>query len=119
MASTAEQSGRKVTELDELTVLQVRDFAIVSIAVMGFIVLLGNVIKVFKEWRKPGMSEAEWRRDVDDKLDRDNKRIASLEDGNRAICKALMALLSHEINGNSTDKLQSALTALSDYLIER
>lgn len=65
------------------------------------------------------MSEAEWRRDVDDKLDRDNRRIASLEEGNKAICKALIALLSHEINGNSTDKLQKALTDLSDYLIER
>ena len=105
--------------MDELTVLQVRDFAIVAIAIMGFVVLLGNVVKTIREWRKPGMSEAEWRRDVDDKLDRDNRRIASLEEGNKAICRALMALLSHEINGNSTDKLQKALTDLSDYLIER
>jgi len=108
-----------VSELDELTALQVRDFAIVAIAIMGFLVLLGNVIKTIKAWREPGMSEAEWRRDVDEKLDRDNRRIASLEDGNKAICKALMALLSHEINGNSTDKLQKALSDLSDYLIER
>ena len=105
--------------MDELTVLQVRDFAIVAIAIMGFIVLVGNVVKTIKEWRKPGMSEAEWRRDVDDKLDKDNKRIASLEQGNKAICRALMALLSHEINGNSTDKLEKALGELSDYLIER
>ena len=90
-----------------------------AIAIMGFLVLLGNVIKTIKAWREPGMNEAEWRREVDTKLDRDNKRIASLEDGNRAICKALIALLSHEINGNSTDKLQKALSDLSDYLIER
>ena len=29
-----------------------------------------------------------------------------------------MALLSHEINGNSSDKLQKALSDLNDYLIE-
>ena len=65
------------------------------------------------------MSEAEWRKEVDTKLGNDNKRIASLEDGNKAICKALIALLSHEINGNSTDKLQTALSELQNYLIER
>jgi len=105
--------------MEELTVLQIRDFAIVAIAVMGFIVLLGNVIKTIHEWRKPGMSEAEWRGEVDRKLGSDNERIASLEDGNRVICRALIAMLSHEINGNSMDKLRAALTDLQNYLIDR
>ena len=99
--------------------IQLRDFAIVAIAIMGFIVLLGNVIKVFKEWRKPGMSEKEWREEVDRKLDSDNKRIESLEEGNKVICRALIAMLSHEINGNSKEKLQTAMTDLQNYLIER
>lgn len=105
--------------MENLTMIQLRDFAIVAIAIMGFIVLVGNVVKVIKEWRKPGMSEAEWRRDVDQKLDKDNKRIASLEDGNKVICKALIAMLSHEINGNSIEKLKKAMSDLQDYLIER
>ena len=101
------------------TIIQVRDFAIVAIAIMGFLVLLGNVIKTIKEWRKPGMSEAQWRSEVDAKLDNDNKRIASLEAGNKVVCKALIAMLSHEINGNSTDKLREAMSDLQNYLIER
>lgn len=105
--------------MENLTVIQIRDFAIVAIAVMGFIVLLGNVIKTIKEWRKPGMSEQQWRREVDSKLKNDNERIASLEEGNKHVCKALIAMLSHEINGNSRDKLQTALSELQDYLIER
>ena len=105
--------------MENLTMIQLRDFAIVAIAIMGFIVLVGNVVKVIKEWRKPGMSEAEWRRDVDQKLGSDNKRIASLENGNKVICKALIAMLSHEINGNSTEKLKKAMSDLQDYLIER
>lgn len=105
--------------MGELTLSQIKDFVIVLVALLAFIVLVGNVVKTIKEWRKPGMSETEWRRDVDDKLDKDNKRIASLEEGNKVICKALMALLSHEINGNSNDKLQKALSDLNDYLIER
>ena len=105
--------------MENLTLPQIKDFIIVAVAILVFIVLLGNVIKTLKDWRKPGMSEAEWRRDVDDKLGNDNRRIKSLEDGNRVVCKALMALLSHEINGNSNDKLQKALSDLNDYLIER
>jgi len=53
------------------TVIQIRDFAIIAIAIMGFVVLLGNVIKTIKEWRKPGMSEAQWRREVNSKLKND------------------------------------------------
>ena len=99
--------------------VQLKDFAIVGIAIMGFIVLIGNVIKTIREWRKPGMSEAEWRRDVDAKLNSDNKRIASLEEGNKVVCRALIAMLSHEINGNSKEKLQAAMSDLQNYLIER
>ena len=105
--------------MENLSIIQVRDFAIVLIAIMGFVVLTGNVIKTIKGWREPGMSEAQWRTEVDNKLDTDNKRIASLEEGNKVVCRALIAMLSHEINGNSKEKLQAALSELQDYLIER
>ena len=105
--------------MDSLSLVQIRDFVIVALAILAFIVLLGNAWKTVREWRKPGMSEAEWRRDVDDKLGKDNKRIASLEEGNKVICRALIALLSHEINGNRNDKLQKAFADLNEYLIDR
>lgn len=104
--------------MENVTFAQFKDFIIVVTAILAFIVLLGNVWKTIKEWRRPGMSEAEWRRGVDKILDSDNKRIAHLEEGNKVKCRALMALLSHEINGNSNDKLEKALSDLNDYLIE-
>lgn len=105
--------------MENLTLIQIKDFAIVFLAILAFIVLLGNVIKTVKGWFAPGMSEAEWRREVDHKLDNDNKRIESLEDGNKVVCKALIALLSHEMNGNSVDKIEKALESLNQYLIDR
>ena len=105
-------------KLEKLTLAEIKDFVIVLVAILAFIVLIGNVIKTLRDWRQPQMSEAEWRRDVDRKLDSDNKRIEHLEQGNKVKCKALMALLSHEINGNSNDKLEKALSELSNYLIE-
>ena len=105
--------------MENLTLTQIKDFAIVFLAILAFIVLLGNVIKTVKGWLQPGMSEKEWKAEVDRKLGSDNERIKSLEEGNKVICKALMAMLSHEINGNSNDKLQKALEELNNYLIER
>lgn len=105
--------------MENLNVIQLRDFAIVAIALMGFIVLLGNVIKTVREWVKPGMSEKEWRQEVDRKLGTDNERIKSLEAGNKALCKGMLALLSHEINGNSIDKLTKAQEELQTYLVDR
>lgn len=105
--------------MGELTLPQIKDFVIVLVALLAFVVLIGNVVKTIKEWRKPGMTEAEWRTEVDRKLGNDNKRIENLEKGNKVQCKALIALLSHEINGNSKDKLQNALNELQEYLIER
>ena len=97
---------------------QIQGFITVVLAILAFIVLVGNVVKTFKDWKRPKDDFDSWRRDVEDKLDKDNKRLKHLEDGNKVKCRALMALLSHEINGNSNDKLQSALSNLNDYLIE-
>ena len=98
--------------MENVTLLQLKDFAIVAIAFMGLIVLLGNVVKVFKEWGKPRMDINETIKDHED-------RVGSLEEGNKVICKALMAIMSHEINGNSIDKLQKAYDDMNEYLIDK
>ena len=98
--------------MENVTLLQLKDFAIVAIAIMGAIVLLGNVIKVIKEWSKPGMSMSETVKDH-------GERIETLEEGNKIVCKALLAIMSHEINGNSIDKLQKAYDELNDYLVDK
>ena len=99
-------------KMENVTMLQIKDFAIVAIAIMGFIVLLGNVVKVFKDWSKPKMDINETIKDHED-------RVGSLEEGQRVICKALMAIMSHEINGNSIDKLQKAYDDMGEYLIDK
>lgn len=43
----------------------------------------------------------------------------SLEIGQRALCRGVLALLSHEINGNSVEKLQDAQTGINNYLIDK
>lgn len=104
--------------MDSLSLTQIRDFLIVLLAVMAFVVLLGNVIKTIKDWIKPQQSAGAWRTEMDASMRDNTDRIKKVEDGNRAIMKALVAILNHEINGNSKDKLQKALSDLNEYLID-
>lgn len=105
--------------MEKLTLEQIRDFVIVLLAILAFIILLANAIKALKDWRKPHDDRESWRRDVDDKLNRDNKRLSDLEEGNKVICRGILAMLSHEINGNSNDKLLASQQEITNYLIER
>lgn len=52
-------------------------------------------------------------------LNKDKKRLDGMENGQRALCTALLALLNHEITGNSIDKLRDAKDALTNYLISK
>lgn len=62
---------------------------------------------------------SEWRNEVNAKLGKDKASIDGLEEGQKVICRGILALLSHEINGNSVEKLKSAQQGITDYLIER
>jgi hypothetical protein len=105
--------------MENLSMAQLKDTAIVLLAVMAFVVLLGNVIKTIAGWKKPHDDLQTWRKDVDTKLTNDNNRLTELEDGNKVVCRGILALLSHAINGNSTDKLQASQTEITNYLIDR
>lgn len=56
---------------------------------------------------------------IKQRIDNDNKRIKSIEAGNRITQQALLALMSHAINGNDIDKLEKARDDLQQYLIEK
>ena len=55
----------------------------------------------------------------DEYFGNDNKRLSSIEEGNRVTQRALLALMSHAINGNDVDKLKKAESALKEYLITK
>ena len=52
-------------------------------------------------------------------FDRDNRRLNSLDEGNRVTQQALLALMSHAINGNDIEKLSRAKDDLESYLINK
>jgi len=105
--------------MESITLAQLKDFGIVALAVMAFVVLLGNVFKTISGWRKPHNDMETWKQNVNKKLDGDNKRLEILEGGNRVICRGILAMLSHEINGNSNDKLLASQQEIQNYLIDK
>lgn len=57
--------------------------------------------------------------DHDAKLKRDYDRLNAMDSSIRILMRALMALLSHDINGNSTDKLKASFEEMQKYLIDK
>lgn len=57
--------------------------------------------------------------EIDGKLAKDKKRLDSLDEGNRATQRALLALLDHGIDGNNIKQMQAAKDELQSYLINR
>ena len=59
--------------MENITMAQIKDFAIVLLALAGVVVLIGNLIRTIKEWHKPQDDLATWRRSVDTRLNNDHE----------------------------------------------
>ena len=57
--------------------------------------------------------------DHEERLTESKERLDELEKSDRIILRALMALLSHNINGNSDEKMRASLEEIQQFLIER
>ena len=55
----------------------------------------------------------------DERLQKDHERLNDLEEANRIQMRALMAMLHHEIDGNSVDGLKRSYDEIQKYLIEK
>lgn len=107
-------------------------FAFVGIlmAVSGFTNTVGSaaerIAKIIKAVRAPNDTQdeqlAEHREQLQlafKYLERDFKRLETLEEGNRITQRALMGLLAHGIDGNNIEELEEAKKAIQAYLINK
>lgn len=100
------------------------------LAAASAVVLLSQavekIVAAVKMAKAPNLKQDErldaleaWRRSVDSKLLRDNERLENIEEGDRAIQRALLALLDHGIDGNNIKQMQDAKMGLQNHLINR
>ncbi len=89
------------------------------LAIAGGIVVLINAIKAIGNFISPVTDIKKKLSKHDELLGNDNKRLTSIEQTNKMICKSLVALLDHEITGNGIEKLKTTKTEMQNYLIEK
>ena len=100
------------------------------LAACGMIIALGGawaiVAKVFKPNRDMRKDlDALIQKQIEDQANNDRRfkkdleSIEALNESTKYLCKGMLALLNHEISGNSIDKITKARDELSTYLIEK
>ena len=80
----------------------------------------GAIIASIYRWSKnPDKERDEKLKKHSEALDRDNKRLRELEESNKIIMQSMLALMSHELDGNHHEELKQARDELQSYLIRR
>lgn len=105
--------------MDKLTPDALVTFLWVGAALVAFTLAVWSLLDKIKSARKPAEDLAEWRREVEKMLDKDNKRLNSLDEGQKAFAKSMLAIMDHLRTGNGTDKLREAQGELTEFLINR
>ena len=89
-------------------------------AAVGWIVKAINAAKAPQKKQTERMDALEIRiKDLEIFSKSDKARLDDIEEGNRVTQRAILALLSHGIDGNDLDSMKKAKQELTDYLTER
>lgn len=100
---------------------EVQTFFVVLLAICGGITTIGGAINLLFNWKKQSKVTRH-----DEEIRDHEKRIQKLEDKTneqdsfiKVLCNSILALVSHEISGNSIEKLKDAQRQLQDFLINK
>lgn len=94
----------------------------------AFITAIGAAWAYIKKWHNESKSahNSELIQELKEKVDDNDRRLKDLEKDKKksnsyinAMCGAMLALLDHNINGNSIDKLKEAKEEMKEFLIHR
>lgn len=110
--------------------MTVRDIIDIFLSVCAAIITVAAAFKIItdaiKKFKEPEMKQDDEIKEIKDRLEahdtylaNDKAKIDSIEAGNKVTQQAILALLSHAINGDSKEQLEKAKTSLTDYLINR
>lgn len=103
----------------EITASQLQSTIIVIGVIFAALITLDKVIDVFKKWRQPASNIQEKLAADKNRLEIHERQILNLTKVVNALCKAEVAHLTHELTGADAEKLQDALTLLTNSTIDR
>ena len=109
--------------------VQIQNFFIVLMAILGFIATIGSVINLITKWNEKSRSKKNEDRinAIENKINSNiEPRVKTLENKSseqegfiQILCSSLLAIISYEINNNSKDELIKAKAELEKYLISK
>ena len=109
--------------MTDITFEKLVGLMVVALVLIGAYNTIMSAIKTAREEKKrkdaPVNNLEEQVKKHDERLDRDHERLNNLEEANRIQMRALMAMLHHEIDGNSTEGLKQSYDEIQRYLIEK
>ena len=88
-------------------------------AIIGGAIILSNGAGLIVKMTSPFRKIAARLNTCEGKLERDYARLNSAENADKMICKTLLALLDHEITGNSIERLKSTKKDLQNFIIDK
>ena len=104
-----------------ITLNEIESFFVVLLAICSAVITVGGAVNLLINWNKQSRVTKH-----EDTLQDHERRIKVLEDKTneqdnfiKVLCNSILALVSHEINGNSIDKLKEAQKDLQDFLINK
>lgn len=101
------------------TISELNGFWVVLMLICTTLVLIGNVIKTIKEWKKPKEDLNEQVRKNKKAIEHHDQQLSEIEEGQRILQKGMLSLIDHSITGNSIERLKQSRDEMRDYLIEK
>lgn len=109
--------------MEKITFEQLVALAAIVLILVGAYNTIMSAIKTYREEKRrkdAPVSDLETQvKKHEERLGRDHVRLNELEESNRIIMRALMAMLSHEIHGNSDEQLKASFDEIQKFLIEK
>ncbi len=111
-----------------MTDININQLIIYILAIAGIISTLGGATAVIQRWwtNSKGMKNQEHINQLDKKVETLEYKSNKLEkhqketdEFTKLMCNSMLALLNHEITGDSKDKLKEAKEEIEDYLINK
>ena len=97
--------------MDKVTPEAFMTFLWVSAALIAFTLAVWGLVDKIRKASKP-------RRDMEEQLEQILRVQKAQGEIQQEMCKSLLATMSHEINGNSIEKLTAAQTSLTGVLVK-
>ena len=77
------------------------------------------IVQWISKARKPMKTTEDRLNRHDEILDKDNKRLLSLEEQDRLVMQGLLALLEHSIDGNNIQQMKDVKDSIQKFLISK